>query len=43
MLPVTLMREAGVTRHDIGPVFCGAIGNYLDKKNATIIGLIPGD
>jgi len=39
---VTLMKEAGVTRHDISSIyFAGAFGNYLDKKNATIIGLIP--
>jgi uncharacterized 2Fe-2S/4Fe-4S cluster protein (DUF4445 family) len=39
---VTLMKEAGVTRHDISTIFfAGAFGNYLDKKNATIIGLIP--
>jgi uncharacterized 2Fe-2S/4Fe-4S cluster protein (DUF4445 family) len=39
---VTLMKEAGVTRHDIFTLyFAGAFGNYLDKKNATIIGLIP--
>jgi uncharacterized 2Fe-2S/4Fe-4S cluster protein (DUF4445 family) len=39
---VTLMKEAGVTRHEISAIyFAGAFGNYLDKKNATIIGLIP--
>lgn len=39
---VTLMKEAGVTRHDICTIyFAGAFGNYLDKKNATIIGLMP--
>jgi len=39
---VTLMKEAGVTRHDIATIyFAGAFGNYLDKKNATIIGMIP--
>jgi uncharacterized 2Fe-2S/4Fe-4S cluster protein (DUF4445 family) len=39
---VTLMKEAGVTRHDIVTIYvAGAFGNYLDKKNATIIGLIP--
>jgi uncharacterized 2Fe-2S/4Fe-4S cluster protein (DUF4445 family) len=38
----TLMKEAGVTRHEISTIyFAGAFGNYLDKKNATIIGLIP--
>jgi len=39
---VTLMKEAGVTRHEISTIyFAGAFGNYLNKKNATIIGLIP--
>ncbi|MGA2121692.1 MAG: ASKHA domain-containing protein [Methanoregula sp.] len=39
---ITLMKEAGVTRHEITTIyFAGAFGNYLDKKNATIIGLIP--
>ena len=39
---VTLMREAGVTRYDIATIyFAGAFGNYLNKKNATIIGMIP--
>ena len=39
---VTLMKEAGVTHKDIATIyFAGAFGNYLDKKNATIIGLIP--
>jgi uncharacterized 2Fe-2S/4Fe-4S cluster protein (DUF4445 family) len=39
---VTLLKEAGVTRHEISTIyFAGAFGNYLDKKNATIIGLIP--
>jgi uncharacterized 2Fe-2S/4Fe-4S cluster protein (DUF4445 family) len=39
---VTLMKEAGVSRHDISAIyFAGAFGNYLNKKNATIIGLIP--
>ncbi len=39
---VTLMKEAGVTRKDISTIyFAGAFGNYLNKKNATIIGLIP--
>jgi uncharacterized 2Fe-2S/4Fe-4S cluster protein (DUF4445 family) len=39
---VTLMKEAGVTHRDIARIyFAGAFGNYLDKKNATIIGLIP--
>jgi uncharacterized 2Fe-2S/4Fe-4S cluster protein (DUF4445 family) len=39
---VTLMKAAGITRHDIFTIyFAGAFGNYLDKKNATITGLIP--
>ncbi|HNX18369.1 MAG TPA: ATP-binding protein, partial [Methanoregula sp.] len=39
---VTLMKEAGVTRLDITTIyFSGAFGNYINKKNATIIGLIP--
>ncbi|MGB7788222.1 ASKHA domain-containing protein [Methanoregula sp.] len=39
---ITLMKEAGVSRHEISTIyFAGAFGNYLDKKNATIIGLIP--
>jgi uncharacterized 2Fe-2S/4Fe-4S cluster protein (DUF4445 family) len=39
---LTLMKEAGVSRHEITTIyFAGAFGNYLDKKNATIIGLIP--
>jgi uncharacterized 2Fe-2S/4Fe-4S cluster protein (DUF4445 family) len=39
---LTLMKEAGVTRHEISTIyFAGAFGNYIDKKNATIIGLIP--
>ncbi|WP_321508259.1 ASKHA domain-containing protein [uncultured Methanoregula sp.] len=39
---LTLMKEAGVTRHEITTIyFAGAFGNYIDKKNATIIGLIP--
>jgi uncharacterized 2Fe-2S/4Fe-4S cluster protein (DUF4445 family) len=39
---ITLMKEAGVSRHDIATIyFAGAFGNYLNKKNATTIGLIP--
>jgi len=39
---VTLMKQAGISRHDISAIyFAGAFGNYLNKKNATIIGLIP--
>jgi uncharacterized 2Fe-2S/4Fe-4S cluster protein (DUF4445 family) len=39
---VTLMKEAGVTRLDIDTIyFAGAFGNYINKKNATIAGLIP--
>jgi len=36
------MKQAGISRHDISAIyFAGAFGNYLNKKNATIIGLIP--
>ena len=36
------MKQAGVTHKEISTIyFAGAFGNYLDKKNATIIGLIP--
>lgn len=39
---ITLMKQAGVSRREISTIyFAGAFGNYLDKKNATIIGLIP--
>ncbi|WAC04007.1 MAG: ASKHA domain-containing protein [Methanoregula sp.] len=39
---VTLMKEAGISRQDINTIyFAGAFGNYLNKKNATTIGLIP--
>ena len=39
---VTLMKEAGVSREDITTIyFAGAFGNYLNKRNATTIGLIP--
>jgi uncharacterized 2Fe-2S/4Fe-4S cluster protein (DUF4445 family) len=39
---VTLMKEAGVTRHELSTIyFAGAFGNYLNKQNATTIGLIP--
>ena len=39
---VTLMKEAGISRHEISTIyFAGAFGNYLDKKNAITIGLIP--
>ncbi len=39
---VTLMKQAGVTRHEISTIYlAGAFGNFLNKKNATIIGLIP--
>jgi len=39
---VTLMKQAGVSRGEISNIyFAGAFGNYLDKKNATTIGLIP--
>jgi len=36
------MKQAGVTRHEISTIYlAGAFGNFLNKKNATIIGLIP--
>jgi uncharacterized 2Fe-2S/4Fe-4S cluster protein (DUF4445 family) len=36
------MKQAGITREQIATIwFAGAFGNYLDKRNATIIGLIP--
>lgn len=39
---VTLMKAAGVSRHEIDNIyFAGAFGNYIDKRNATTIGLIP--
>src|SRR5512136_97970 len=39
---VTLMKQAGVSHNEIATIyFAGAFGNYLDKKNATIVGLIP--
>jgi uncharacterized 2Fe-2S/4Fe-4S cluster protein (DUF4445 family) len=39
---VTLMKQAGVTHKEVSTIyFAGAFGNYLDKKNATTIGLIP--
>jgi uncharacterized 2Fe-2S/4Fe-4S cluster protein (DUF4445 family) len=39
---ITLMKQAGITREQIATIwFAGAFGNYLDKRNATIIGLIP--
>ncbi len=39
---ITLMKQAGITREQIDTIwFAGAFGNYLDKRNATIIGLIP--
>ncbi|MDD1712253.1 MAG: ATP-binding protein, partial [Methanoregulaceae archaeon] len=39
---VTLMKQAGVTYKEVSTIyFAGAFGNYLDKKNATTIGLIP--
>jgi len=39
---VTLMKEAGVSRHELSTIyFAGAFGNYLNKQNATTIGLIP--
>ena len=39
---VTLMKQAGVSRHELSTIyFAGAFGNYLNKQNATTIGLIP--
>jgi uncharacterized 2Fe-2S/4Fe-4S cluster protein (DUF4445 family) len=39
---ITLMKQAGVNRKEIATIyFAGAFGNYLDKENATTIGLIP--
>ena len=39
---MTLLDAAGLTPRDIGRVyFSGAFGNYLNKENATTIGLIP--
>ncbi|MGD1003926.1 MAG: ASKHA domain-containing protein [Methanoregulaceae archaeon] len=39
---ITLMKAADITRHQISKIyFAGAFGNYLNKKNATTIGLIP--
>ncbi|MHB8163745.1 MAG: ASKHA domain-containing protein [Methanoregula sp.] len=39
---LSLMNQAGITRQEITTIyFAGAFGNYINKKNATIIGLIP--
>ncbi|MEI7857184.1 MAG: ASKHA domain-containing protein [Methanomicrobiales archaeon] len=39
---LTLMKQAGISRREITTIyFAGAFGNYINKKNATIIGLIP--
>ncbi|MDD1718276.1 MAG: ATP-binding protein, partial [Methanoregulaceae archaeon] len=39
---ITLMNEAGISRHDIANIhFSGAFGNYLSKENAILIGLVP--
>ncbi|MCK9580837.1 MAG: ASKHA domain-containing protein [Methanoregula sp.] len=39
---VTLMKQAGVSHREIATIyFAGAFGNYIDKKNATTVGLIP--
>ena len=39
---VTLMNEASISRVDIDTIyFAGAFGNYINKKNATVVGLIP--
>ena len=37
-----LLNMAGITRENIGKIyFSGAFGNYINKENAIIIGLIP--
>ncbi|MDO9034942.1 MAG: ASKHA domain-containing protein, partial [Methanoregula sp.] len=39
---ITLMNQAGINRNEISTIyFAGAFGNYINKKNATVIGLIP--
>lgn len=39
---ITLMKQAGITRQEIARIyFSGAFGNYINKENAIIIGLIP--
>ena len=39
---ITLMNQAGIRREDISNIyFSGAFGNYINKENAIIIGLIP--
>lgn len=39
---LTLMKQAGISRREITTIyFAGAFGNYINKKNATVIGLIP--
>jgi uncharacterized 2Fe-2S/4Fe-4S cluster protein (DUF4445 family) len=39
---ITLMKQAGITRQEIATIyFSGAFGNYINKENAIIIGLIP--
>ena len=39
---VTLMNQSGINRKEISTIyFAGAFGNYINKNNATIIGLIP--
>ncbi|MDD1720034.1 MAG: ASKHA domain-containing protein [Methanoregulaceae archaeon] len=39
---ITLMNQAGITREQIdGIAFSGAFGNYINKENAIMIGLIP--
>ena len=39
---LTLMNQAGYYPDEITTIyFAGAFGNYINKKNATIIGLIP--
>ncbi len=39
---ITLMKQAGITRHEISTIyFSGAFGNYIHKEHAIMIGLIP--
>ncbi len=39
---ITLMKQAGITRNEITTIyFSGAFGNYINKENAIMIGLIP--
>ncbi len=39
---ITLMKQAGITRNELSAIyFSGAFGNYINKENAIMIGLIP--